>query len=196
MNAFRALTRNTVRSSLRNRVALFFTLGLAFLFMVIFGELFGGNNLRITYAIADNDRSAHSQQLIAALRGVSGVTVDAESEATALDDLRNNHVDVVVVIPAGFGAAIDSPGPRPLLVHPIQASQTSPSASIADQILAQVLTGVATRGASAGVVLGAATTSARRRLLLAEGAQRRRLARCGTLPSFHIRARAPGWCLR
>jgi len=34
MKAFRALTINTVRSGLRNRVALFFTLGLAVLFMV------------------------------------------------------------------------------------------------------------------------------------------------------------------
>ena len=75
MKAFRALTLNTVRSGLRNRVALFFTLGLAVLFMTIFGLLFGGNNFSISYAAVDADNSAQSQQLIAILGGVRGVTV-------------------------------------------------------------------------------------------------------------------------
>ncbi len=160
MKAFRALTRNTVRSSLRNRVALFFTLGLAFLFMVIFGELFGGNNFSISYAVVDNDHSAASQRFVAALTGVPHVTVTSESNAAALNDLRNNHDDVVLVIPTGFGAAVDNPSSGTVVLHPIQASQTSASASVGDQILAQVLNAVESKGAPTGVVLGAPTTSA------------------------------------
>jgi ABC-2 type transport system permease protein len=160
VRAFRALTRNTIRSSLRNRVALFFTLGLAFLFMVIFGELFGGNNFSISYAVVDNDHSAASGRLVAALTGLQHVAVTSESRSAALDDLRNNHVDVVLVIPSGFGTALDNPGSARVVLHPIQASQTSASASVGDQILAQVLNAVESNGAPTGVVLGAPTTSA------------------------------------
>ncbi|HSP65700.1 MAG TPA: hypothetical protein VLO10_05875, partial [Candidatus Deferrimicrobium sp.] len=104
MNAFRALTLNTVRSSLRNRVALFFTLGLAVLFMVIFGELFGGNNFSITYGVVDADHTAQSQQFVAALKGIKGVTVETGSQDTEVSRLKNNDVSVVADIPRGFGA--------------------------------------------------------------------------------------------
>lgn len=160
MRAFRALTLNTVRAGLRNRVAMFFTLGLAFLFMVIFGLLFGGNNLSITFGIADADHSRQSQQFAAALGGIHGVTVKAESRDQALSDLRNNHVDEVVEIPAGFGAALDNPAAAQVRVQPTQASQTSTTASIANQILAQVLNGFVSKGAPSAVVLAQPKTSA------------------------------------
>ena len=147
MRAFRALTINTVRSSLRNRVALFFTLGLAVFFMVIFGDLFGGNNFSITYGVVDTDHSAQSQQFIAALGHINGVTVEQGSQDTEVNRLKNNNVDVVVDIPSGFGAALTNPGASPVEVVPYQGSQTSTTASIADQILGQVLSGFASKGA-------------------------------------------------
>jgi ABC-2 type transport system permease protein len=144
---------------MRNRVALFFTLGLALLFMVIFGLLFGGNNLSVSYGMVDADHTRQSQQLIDALRGLRGVSVTDESQDAALNDLRNNHVDVVVDIPHGFGAALTEPQAPRIVVQPIQASQTSATASIADQILAQVLNGLVNGGAPARVALGTPTTS-------------------------------------
>ena len=147
MKAFRALTINTVRSSLRNRVALFFTLGLAVLFMVIFGELFGGNNFSLTLGIVDADHSAQSGQLVAALRHVKGVNVETGSQSAEIDRLKNNNVDVVVDIPAGFGAARTDPTAPPVQVIPYQGSQTSTSASVADEILGQVLNGFSASGA-------------------------------------------------
>ncbi len=110
MRAFRALTLNTVRSSLRNRVSLFFTLGLAVLFMVIFGELFGGNNFSITFGIVDDDHSAQSQQFVSTLGHIKGVTVEQGSQDNEINRLKNNNVDVVVDIPSGFGAALANPG--------------------------------------------------------------------------------------
>jgi ABC-2 type transport system permease protein len=159
MKAFRALTLNTVRASLRNRVALFFTLGLAVLFMVIFGELFGGNNFNVTYGVVDSDHSAQSQQFVAALRSIKGVTVNSGDQDAELNDLRNNHVDVVVDIPSGFGAALADPGAPRVTVVPIQASQTSTTASIADQILAQVLNGFVAKGVPSAVSLGRPVSS-------------------------------------
>ena len=82
MRAFRALTLNTVRSGLRNRVALFFTLGLAVLFMVIFGELFGGNNFSITYGVVDADHSAQSQQFVSRARRTSRASPSSRARRT------------------------------------------------------------------------------------------------------------------
>jgi ABC-2 type transport system permease protein len=159
MKAFRALTINTVRASLRNRVALFFTLGLAFLFMVIFGELFGGGNFNVTFGVVDSDHSAQSQQFIAVLRSIKGVTVNVGSQSAELDDLRNNHLDVVVDIPRGFGAALTDPSAPLVTVVPIQASQTSTTASIADQLLGEVLHGFASNGVPSAVTLGRPVSS-------------------------------------
>jgi ABC-2 type transport system permease protein len=159
VRAFRALTVNTVRAGFRNRIALFFTLGLAVLFMVIFGELFGGSNFSVTYGVVDHDGSTQSQQFVAALRGIKGVTVNTGTRAAEIDDLRNNHVDVVVEIPHGFGAALTAPGAPAVSVVPIQASQTSSTASIADQILGHVLSGFAARGAAPPVTLATPVSS-------------------------------------
>lgn len=138
MSAFRALTLNVVRSSLRNRIALFFTLGIAVLFMVIFGELFGGNTFKVTFAVVDRDGSARSQQFISALGGIEGVTIDRESDATARNDLKNNNVDLVLEIPRGFEAALGSAG-APVTLRILQGSQTSTAASIGEELVAPAL---------------------------------------------------------
>ena len=160
MKAFRALTLNTVRAGLRNRVALFFTLGLAFLFMVIFGLLFGGNSLTIRYAVVDLDHSQLSQGFVTVLQGIQGVTVNDEGQTQALEDLRNNHVDVVVDIPPGFAQAVTAQSTTArLVITPIQASQTSTTAAVADQVLGRVLDGITRRGAPSAVSLGIPITS-------------------------------------
>ena len=159
MSAFRALTLNTVRSSLRNRVALFFTLGLAVLFMVIFGLLFGGNSYRLNIGIVDADRSQQSQQFTGVLQGLKGVTVKQGSQSAELDQLKNNNVDIVVDLPAGFGAALNSSSAPPVQVQTYQGSQTSTGASIANQVIAEVLAGFVSQGRPSAVTLAAPRTS-------------------------------------
>jgi ABC-2 type transport system permease protein len=160
VRAFRALTLNVVRSSLRNRIALFFTLGIAVLFMVIFGELFGGNTFKVTYAIVDNDHSAASQRFVGALGSIKGVTIVRESDPAARNDLKNNNVDLILEIPPGFGAALATPpqGP-PLALQIFQGSQTSPSASIGDQLVAPALRSVLPPQASPPVTLAPPQTA-------------------------------------
>jgi ABC-2 type transport system permease protein len=158
VTAFRALTLNVVRSSMRNRVALFFTLGIAVLFMVIFGELFGGNTFKVTYAVVDRDGSSQSQRFIAALASIKGVTVDRESDAVARNDLKNNSVDVILEVPRGFGAALGGGG-APVAVQLLQGSQTSPSASIGDQLVAPALRSVLPAQAAPAVSVAAPQTA-------------------------------------
>ncbi len=142
MRAFRALTINAVRSSLRNRIALFFTLGIAVLFMVIFGELFSGTSFKVTFGVVDHDGTSQSRQFITALGGINGVTINRESDAAARNDLKNSNVDLVLEIPGGFGAALAVPGSPPVTVRTLQGSQISPATSIGDQLIAPALKSV------------------------------------------------------
>jgi ABC-2 type transport system permease protein len=137
---FRALALNTVRASFRNRVALFFTLGLAFLFMVIFGELFGGSTFKVTYGVVDNDNTKASQAFITALSSVNGVTTEQNSESTERDHLKHNNIDMVVVIPHGFEAVLASGGKTTASVQTVASSLTSANVSVGEQVLNAVLT--------------------------------------------------------
>jgi ABC-2 type transport system permease protein len=152
-SAFRAMTVNEVRASVRNRTALIFTLGLAVLFMVIFGLLFGGNGLSVTFDAVNNDHTAMSDSYLRTLGGVSGVTVDSKSHAAAFTDLKNDSVTAILVIPKGFAAAIQDQGP-PQQVAIYQAGGGSSATAIADDVVAQVTAGFA-GGGHASVTLGA-----------------------------------------
>ena len=137
MKAFRALTLNRVRASVRDRTALIFTLGLAVLFMVIFGLLFGGNGLSVSLDAVNNDNTAVSASYLKALGGVSGVTVHSTSHSTAFADLKDDSVAAVLVIPKGFGPAVLGQGP-PQQVAIYQAAGGSSSSAIADAVVANV----------------------------------------------------------
>lgn len=149
MRAFRALTLTAVRSSLRNRVALFFTLGLAVLFMVIFGLLVGGGSLRLRISAVDADHSAASGRFLGALRSINGVAVTVSSATAATTALRDNSTDVVLEIPSGFAAALQSPSAPPVSLHLLQGNQGSAAAAIADQVVARVLQSLTGAGRSA-----------------------------------------------
>jgi ABC-2 type transport system permease protein len=138
---FRALALNTVRASFRNRVALFFTLGLAVLFMVIFGELFGGSNFKVSYGVVDQDNTTLSRAFVTRLSSVNGVTVEQGSESNERDRLKHSNIDVVVLLPRGFGAALSSPGGAHVTLQPVVGSLTSANVSVGDQILSSVLSG-------------------------------------------------------
>jgi ABC-2 type transport system permease protein len=140
-NAFTALALNTVRASFRNRVALFFTLGLALLFMIIFGELFGGSNFKVNFGIVDNDNTKTSHAFISTLSSVNGVTTETNSESTERDRLKHNNVDMVVVIPQGFEAALAPGSSTHATVQTIASSLASANVSAGQQFLSGVLTG-------------------------------------------------------
>jgi ABC-2 type transport system permease protein len=137
MRGFRALVLNQVRASIRDRVALIFTLGLAVLFMVIFGLLFGGNSLSLSLDAVDNDHTAASQEYLHVLAGINGVTLSRKGHDAAFTDLKHDSVTAVVVVPAGFSAAVAHQGPS-RQVEIYQANMTSTTASISDDVVAQV----------------------------------------------------------
>jgi len=107
MQALLALTLANIRSYTRDRAAVFWTLAFPLVFIVLFGLIFqGSGTTRLTFGWVDDDRSAAAVQLKAGFAALEGVTlVDATREA-AIDDMKVGKVDSVIVVPAGYGAAL------------------------------------------------------------------------------------------
>ena len=143
--AFRAMATNEVRASVRNRTALIFTLGLAVLFMIIFGLLFGGNGVSVSFDAVNNDGTPQAAAYLKALTKVNGVSVHTKSHADAFSDLKDNSVTAVLVIPKGFGAAVAGNGPSQQ-VGIYQAGGGSAQTAISDELVANVTAGFAGRG--------------------------------------------------
>ncbi|MGD1035060.1 MAG: ABC transporter permease, partial [Candidatus Dormibacteria bacterium] len=143
--AFRAMAINEVRASVRNRTALIFTLGLAVLFMIIFGLLFGGSGVSVSFDAVNNDRTPEAAAYLKALTSVSGVSLHTKSHAAAFSDLKDDSVIAVLVIPKGFGAAVAGQGPSQQ-VGIYQAGGGSAETAISDELVANVTAGFAGRG--------------------------------------------------
>lgn len=109
----------------RDRVAQALTFVLPIIFFSIFATVFGGRGEsttpRIRAAVVDDDRSAFSARLTAALRAEPSLRIqttasDGEGAAPPLDRaaaerlVRNGDVPVAIVLPAGLGGAFGQSG--------------------------------------------------------------------------------------
>jgi ABC-2 type transport system permease protein len=140
VTATRAIVVNVVRASMRNRVALFFTLGLAFFFMLIFGLLFSGGR-SISIAAVDQDGSTISRQYVAFLQSIPGLNVETGSLADEEKRLHDDKVAAVVVVPKPFGAAAQG-GSRATVTLETNQSQQQTS-TIAANVVTNVTTAFA-----------------------------------------------------
>jgi ABC-2 type transport system permease protein len=112
MTALLALTVANIRSYLRDRAALFWTLAFPLIFIFMFGFIFqgGGSGASMTMGWADADASAESAQLQAAFEQLETVELEATTEDDALTRMRAGEVDAVIVVPAGYGQTIQGGG--------------------------------------------------------------------------------------
>src|ERR671912_121192 len=112
MNALIALTVANIRSYLRDRAALFWTLAFPLIFIFMFGFIFqgGGSGASLTIAWADADASAESGQLQAAFGELATVELETATEDDALTRMRAGEVDAVIVVPAGYSETIQAGG--------------------------------------------------------------------------------------
>ncbi len=146
MDGLLHLTVANIRSFLRDRAALFWTLAFPIIFIVMFGAIFsGGGNPTRTFGWVDDDRSQASQALRAAFVGVDQVKLVDASEADALDQMRTGELRAVLVVPAGYGAALGrltaTPGPPTQVIVYTDMTQTGITADTY-RIVAGVLDGV------------------------------------------------------
>jgi ABC-2 type transport system permease protein len=143
MQALRALTVANIRSFLRDRAALFWTLAFPIMFILLFGTIFGGGgNDTLKVGWVNQDGTAAADQLRGTFAAVKLLDLRDEPLPDALSAMRAGNLDAVVVVPAGYGTAVraatggtGSPSSTPPLALTLY---TDPSQSNT----AQTLTGV------------------------------------------------------
>jgi ABC-2 type transport system permease protein len=109
MNALFALTLANIRSYLRDRAAVFWTLAFPLVFIVMFGLIFqGGGGTRLTLGWVDLDTSPAAVQLKGGFATLDGVTLVETGKDDAIEQMKVGKVDGIVVVPAGYGASLAS----------------------------------------------------------------------------------------
>ena len=140
MNALLTLTRANIRSFVRDRAALFWTIAFPIMFVILFGTIFGGSNApdyRIGWV--DLDGTAAATKLHDAFGSTKVLSLKPESgQEAALDQMRQGRLDAVLVVPQGYGAAVAGGGSTALTLF------TDPSQSTTAQAIAQIVSGVTT----------------------------------------------------
>jgi ABC-2 type transport system permease protein len=107
MNALLALTVANIKSYVRDRAALFWTLAFPLIFIFMFGLIFqGGGGAGLTLGWVDADGSTDSTELRDAFASPESIELLETTEEDALARMRDGEVDAVIVVPAGYGAAI------------------------------------------------------------------------------------------
>ena len=162
MHALRKLTVANIRSYLRDRAAVFWTLAFPLIFIFLFGFIFqGGGDQTLNIAWVDLDRSDASGQLEQAFTAAPGVKLTpAETRAAADVVMQDGSVDTIIVVPPGFGeamaAASTGSGPPANLTIVVDPSRSSLVGSV-NQVVGSVL-GVVNLGGRSPLILTQAET--------------------------------------
>lgn len=106
MNALLNLTVANIKSFVRDRAALFWTLAFPLIFVILFGSIFSGGNNDRSIGFADLDGSPASAQLKAAFAAVDNVKLVDGSEEQLLAQMKNGEVSSVIVVPQGYAATV------------------------------------------------------------------------------------------
>lgn len=124
MNALLTLTLANIRTYVRDRAALFWTLAFPLVFIVMFGLIFqGGGQSRLTLGWVDSDNSSASAELREQFAGQDGVTLVDGSHDEAIGQMKLGKVEAVIVVPSGYGetlaatAAAGSGAPAAITVY-------------------------------------------------------------------------------
>jgi ABC-2 type transport system permease protein len=123
MQALLALTVANIRSYVRDRAALFWTLAFPLIFIFMFGFIFQeGGGSRLTLGWVDEDGSPAAAQLREGFAAQEGTEITDGTREGSLERMREGDVDAVIVVPAGYGEAIaageaGSGGPTSVVVY-------------------------------------------------------------------------------
>ncbi len=143
MSALRALTIANIRSFLRDRAALFWTLAFPIVFILLFGTIFsGGGDTKLKVAWVDQDATSASAQLKSTFAQVSLLELKDEPLDEALAAMKRGDLDAVLVIPAGYGDAVGraSAGNAGAAGQPVSLTlYTDPTQSTTTQTLSGVV---------------------------------------------------------
>jgi len=97
-----ALFIASVKMFVRNRAALFFSLVVPLLIMLIFGVLNFGGTTQVSLGLVDEAKNQSSAELRTALNRTDAFDITEGTRQPELDQLGEGHRDLVLLIPAGF----------------------------------------------------------------------------------------------
>lgn len=140
MHALRALILANLRSFLRDRTALFWTLVFPILFVVLFGSIFSSSGPPgFATGWVDQDGTAATAGLRQGFVSTGLLELRDETLDDALAAMRDGDLSAVIVVPAGTGAAMSTPGASPitLQVYTDPSQQTTSTTVI--QVVSQVV---------------------------------------------------------
>jgi ABC-2 type transport system permease protein len=145
--AFPVLLSTSLKAYYRNRSAMFFSLVLPLVIMVLLGALnIGSNNVSETVGVVDLAHNPTSQEILGSLKKVSVLKLQSGNQKVEINALKKGDRAAVVVLPADLGALITCPAgsppscrPRPKPVNvPIYTNNSKPQdAQIARAIVTQ-----------------------------------------------------------
>jgi ABC-2 type transport system permease protein len=102
------IARSELVRTARDRTAMFFVVLLPVVIIVVIGSTFGGDE-SVAVGVVDRDGTGSSRRLVTALDEARGVEVETyRSRDTLRRDIRTGAVDAGVVVPTGYGAALDA----------------------------------------------------------------------------------------
>lgn len=157
MRAIATIAANEVRRVARERVAMFFIVVLPIVIILIIGTTFGATDT-VEIGVVDLDGSDASASLVAALDRRDGVTVDRyDALRTLRRDVRLGSVAAGLVVPAGYGDAIDRGDD---VAVEMLADPTSGSAAAAQATVRAAIGDAAVDIAAARLAAGAAAIDA------------------------------------
>ena len=158
LTLFWVLFLASVKMFVRNRLAVFFSLFLPLVIMLIFGVLNFEGGGSVSVGLVDEADTEVSRALVGAIESVDTFEVssgDRQSEQAALGE---GERDMVTVIPVGWGETQDGP---PLTAYVAASAQQSGQIGtlILNALVAQVLFGE--QGGGAGPLVAVETVNAR-----------------------------------
>jgi ABC-2 type transport system permease protein len=105
--ALSSLTVASVKMYFRNVTALFFTMFIPVMLVLIFGLLNNGSGSKFDLVLTNYSHSDIARSFVDAVRKVDAFKVIDASEGEAMDKLGKGKVDLAVVIPESFGTFQD-----------------------------------------------------------------------------------------
>src|SRR4051812_27292810 len=110
MRALQTLTVANIKSYVRDRQAVFWTLAFPLIFIFLFGSIFSGGTNTTKLGWADEDQTAQSAQLRAIFGSVPTIALVEGSREDALSKFDHGDLAGVVAIPKGYGATVAAAG--------------------------------------------------------------------------------------
>jgi ABC-2 type transport system permease protein len=124
---FVELFKANIRTLLRNRQALFWSMAFPLIFVFVFGLFFGGDAQRATLLVVDRADDTLSHQLVAQLEALDSFTVQPSSdEAAARQAVRDGDASYLLVLPMGMASTTGAGGTASALLVYDQANASAP----------------------------------------------------------------------